>query len=174
MWPRMNCSRHLVMTGVSAICQACCRWFFGDGMHVFRQAGMEACARDRLKIFVKTWENWSAQALGTFPDTPFGPVGWSWEQIDSEVVWLQTAVAWLQSVRRMCSALPPVQCCSVQLCWSVPWSWTAASVTDADWHYVDWRQEKELKIKLTLVATCDVIRRENAATAICTYMSTHS
>lgn len=31
------------------------------------QAGMEACARDGLNIFVNTWESWSSQAFRTLP-----------------------------------------------------------------------------------------------------------
>lgn len=45
--------------------------FLGTGMMTidFRQGGMMACARDRLKMVVKTVESWSAHALSTFPGT---------------------------------------------------------------------------------------------------------
>uniref|UniRef100_A0A8C7YUY7 Chromodomain helicase DNA binding protein 3 n=1 Tax=Oryzias sinensis TaxID=183150 RepID=A0A8C7YUY7_9TELE len=79
MCPRSSRSRHLVMTGVSATgwwsVRQAVEEFLGIGMMMddFRQAGMKACASDRLNIFVKTWESWSAQARRTFPGTPSGP-----------------------------------------------------------------------------------------------------
>ena len=49
--------------------------FLGTGMMIadFRQGGMVARVRERLKILVKTPASWLAQELSTFPDTPSGP-----------------------------------------------------------------------------------------------------
>ena len=49
--------------------------FLVTGMMVadFRQGGMVARVRERLKIFVKTPASWLAQALCTLPDTLSGP-----------------------------------------------------------------------------------------------------
>lgn len=49
--------------------------FFGSGIIVadFRQVGMVAVERDRLKSFVKTAESCSAHSLSTLSVTPSGP-----------------------------------------------------------------------------------------------------
>ena len=49
--------------------------FFGTGIIVadFRQGGMTAWARERLKILVKVGASWLAHALSTLPGTPSGP-----------------------------------------------------------------------------------------------------
>ncbi len=49
--------------------------FFGTGMIVadFRQGGMTALTRERLKILVKMEVSWWAHALSTLPGTPSGP-----------------------------------------------------------------------------------------------------
>lgn len=49
-------------------------FFFGSGMivAVFRQSGMMDFNRDRLKIFVKTSESWSACFFSTLPLTTSG------------------------------------------------------------------------------------------------------
>ncbi len=46
--------------------------FFGMGMIVkdFRQDGIEACVRERLKRLARTPESWSAHPLSTFPGMP--------------------------------------------------------------------------------------------------------
>ena len=72
-------SKHLVMTGVSAMGRKSLRLVVGDflgiGMIVadFKQDGITACSRDRLKMSVKTCDSWLAHALSTFPGTPSGP-----------------------------------------------------------------------------------------------------
>src|SRR4029434_10809655 len=65
---RCKCNRSIVIQAVDG-------WFLRDGMMVadFRQGGMVARVRERLKILVKTPASWLAQALSTFPDTPSGP-----------------------------------------------------------------------------------------------------
>ena len=49
--------------------------YLGIGMIMadFKQGGMTACSRDRLKMVVNTCDSCSAHALSTFPGTPSGP-----------------------------------------------------------------------------------------------------
>lgn len=47
----------------------------GTGMITddFRQVGMMAWVKERLKILVRIFESWSAHAESTFPETPSSP-----------------------------------------------------------------------------------------------------
>ena len=79
-WFCTSLSKHFITIGVSATGLKSFRLqregILGIGImvDVFRQEGVAAWARDRLKILVNTVESWSAHSFSSFPGTLSGPV----------------------------------------------------------------------------------------------------
>ena len=80
MWSNISLSKHLATTGVKAMGLKSFRlvmvehFAIGIMTDVLRQGGTMACARERLKIFVRTPESSLAHALRTLAGIPSGPV----------------------------------------------------------------------------------------------------
>ncbi len=79
MWRNTSLSKHFISTDVKAIglklfkLQSVVVLETGMITDVFRQVGMMALVKERLRILVRIPESWSAHTESTFPGTPSGP-----------------------------------------------------------------------------------------------------